>query len=153
MNVLYKAGEVEYILQDSGAKAILTFAPFAPEALAAAANAPELQHVIVAAPEEMPGATLWRDAFGEAADQRRRSGRCSDGDVAVICYTSGTTGRPKGAMLTHRNLIANCEQCAAIERIRASPDDVVWIALPLFHIYAMNVGMNLTVDAWRDAGT
>lgn len=146
LNVLYKAGEVEYILKDSGAAAILTFAPFAPVALAAAANAPELRHVIVAAPEEIQGATLWRTAFAEAPTSAPAV-EVQDEDVAVICYTSGTTGHPKGAMLTHRNLVSNCNQCSAIERIAARPEDVVWLALPLFHIYAMNVGMNLTVKA------
>jgi long-chain acyl-CoA synthetase len=144
LNVLYKAGEVEYILQDSGAKAILTFTLFAPVALAAATNAPELRHVIVAAPEEMPGATLWRNAFGDAATSAPAV-FVQDEDVAVICYTSGTTGRPKGAMLTHRNLISNLNQCSAIESISTRPDDIVWLALPLFHIYAMNVAMNLAV--------
>ena len=146
MNVLYKPAEIEYIVKDSGAKALLTLAPFAPQALQAAANAPELQKVIVASPEEMPGATLWRDAFGQVSEAAPNVA-VSDGDVAVIPYTSGTTGRPKGAMLTHRNLIANCEQCEHVERIKPQEDDVVWIALPLFHIYAMNVGMNLTVKA------
>lgn len=146
LNVLYKSGEVEYILKDSGAKAILTFAPFAPVALAAAANAPELRHVVVAAPEPIAGATLWRDAFADAPTSAPQVA-VQDEDVAVICYTSGTTGRPKGAMLTHRNLISNTAQCSAIERISTRPDDVVWLALPLFHIYAMNVGMNLSVKA------
>jgi long-chain acyl-CoA synthetase len=144
LNVLYKAGEVEYILKDSDAMAILTFAPFAPVALAAAANAPELRHVIVAAPEAIPGATLWRDAFGSSPATVPQVA-VQDEDVAVICYTSGTTGHPKGAMLTHHNLIANLNQCAAIERISTRPDDIVWLALPLFHIYAMNVAMNLAV--------
>ena len=56
MNVLYKQGEVAYIMQDSGAKVLLTFAPFAPVALAAASEAPDLRHVIVAAPIAIPGA-------------------------------------------------------------------------------------------------
>jgi len=146
MNVLYKPAEIEYIVKDSGARALLTLAPFAPQALQAAANAPELQKVIVASPEEMPGAVLWRDAFGQASEAAPNV-TVSDEDIAVIPYTSGTTGRPKGAMLTHRNLIANCEQCEHVERIKPQEDDVVWIALPLFHIYAMNVGMNLTVKA------
>lgn len=143
-NVLYKAGEVEYILNDSGAKALLTFAPFAPVALAAAANALDLRHIIVAAPEPIQGATLWRDAFANATTTAPDT-TVQDEDVAVICYTSGTTGHPKGAMLTHRNLVSNCEQCSVIEKIATRPDDVIWLALPLFHIYAMNVGMNLTV--------
>src|SRR6185312_4838301 len=66
LNVLYKAGEVEYILRDSGAKAILSFGPFAQVALAAAANCPALQHVIVAAPQDIPGTLAWRAVFGEA---------------------------------------------------------------------------------------
>ncbi|HEU5348524.1 MAG TPA: AMP-binding protein, partial [Ktedonobacterales bacterium] len=132
LNVLYKAGEVEYILKDSGAKVMLTFAPFAPVALAAAANAPDLRHVIVAAPEAIPGAMLWRDAFGDTSASPPQV-TVQDEDVAVICYTSGTTGHPKGAMLTHRNLLANCNQCSAIERVATHPDDVIWLALPLFH--------------------
>ncbi len=144
LNVLYKAGEVEYILNDSGARAILTFGPFAQVALAAAANAPELRHVVVATPQEIPGALPWRTVFGEAPITAPAVVIHPE-QIAVICYTSGTTGRPKGAMLSHRNLIANCEQCMAIPSIATRPDDVVWIALPLFHIYAMNVAMNLTV--------
>ncbi len=146
LNVLYKAGEVEYILQDSGAKAILTFGPFAQTAVAAAANAPELQHIIAAAPQEIPGTKTWRATFGDAP-KTPPAVTVNEESLAVICYTSGTTGKPKGAMLTHRNLIGNCEQCGAIERIAARPEDVVWIGLPLFHIYAMNVGMNLTIRA------
>ena len=146
MNVLYKPAEIEYIVKDSGAKALLTLAAFAPQALQAATNAPDLRKVIVASPEEMPGATLWRDAFGQASEAAANVA-VGEQDIAVIPYTSGTTGRPKGAMLTHRNLIANCEQCERVERIKPQENDVAWIALPLFHIYAMNVGMNLTVKA------
>ncbi|HEX6121561.1 MAG TPA: long-chain fatty acid--CoA ligase, partial [Ktedonobacterales bacterium] len=143
LNVLYKAGEVEYILQDSGAKAILSFGPFAQVAMAAAANCSALQHVIVAAPQDIPNTLAWRAVFGEASEAAPPVAVRED-DLAVIVYTSGTTGRPKGAMLTHRNLIANCEQCSEITRVRPQPEDIVWLALPLFHIYAMNVGMNLT---------
>ena len=60
LNVLYKAGEVEYIFKDSGARTIVTFGPFVQVALAAQANAPELRHVIVAAPEDVPGTLAWR---------------------------------------------------------------------------------------------
>jgi long-chain acyl-CoA synthetase len=149
MNVLYKPAEIEYIVKDSGARALLTIAALAPQALQAAAAAPDLEKVIVATPDEMAGAILWRDAFGQASEAAPNV-VVGDQDIAVIPYTSGTTGRPKGAMLTHRNLIANCEQCEHVERIKPQEDDVVWIALPLFHIYAMNVGMNLTV---KNGGT
>ena len=145
LNVLYKSGEVEYILNDSGAKAILTFAPFAQVALAAAANAPELRarrrrRRRKRSPARGPGASVFASGARDRAHGRRRRAKI----WRVITYTSGTTGRPKGAMLTHRNLLANCEQCSQIERIQPRADDIVWIALPLFHIYGMNVAMNLS---------
>jgi long-chain acyl-CoA synthetase len=143
LNVLYKTGEVEYIFKDSGARAIVTFGPFVQVALAAQANSPEMRHVVVAAPEDVPGTHAWRTTFGAAAETPPNV-FVSENDVAVICYTSGTTGRPKGAMLSHGNLLANCNQLNMVERFRLTPNDVTWLALPLFHIYAMNVGMNFT---------
>src|SRR5262245_16906532 len=144
MNVLYKAGEIEYILRDSGAKAVLTFAPVAENALAATANAPEIRHVVVASPQPIPGTVSWADVIAPSPITEPAV-EIHPEQVAVICYTSGTTGRPKGAMLSHRNLLANCEQCMMLPSIATRPDDVVWLALPLFHIYAMNLGMNLTL--------
>ncbi len=65
-------------------------------------------------------------------------------DTALIQYTGGTTGVPKGAMLTHWNLLANAEQSRLwIEGLLSSEQDVTLIALPLFHAYGMTVGMNL----------
>jgi long-chain acyl-CoA synthetase len=78
---------------------------------------------------------------------RRSPATVRPDDLAVICYTSGTTGRSKGAMLTHRNLIANCDQCDAIARIRYVPRDVMLLVLPLFHIYALNVGLTMALRA------
>lgn len=144
MNPLYKPGEIEYIVKDSGAKALLTFAPFAPAALAGVQNAPDFRHVIVASPQPIPGARAWAETVGRAPTTPPGV-EVHPEQVAVICYTSGTTGRPKGAMLSHRNLLANCEQCNLVPSISTKPEDVVWVALPLFHIYGMNVGMNLTV--------
>jgi long-chain acyl-CoA synthetase len=142
MNPLYKPGEIEYIVKDSGAKALLTFGPFAPAALAGVQNAPDFRHVIAAAPQPIPGALAWAEVVGNAP-ATAPGVEVHPEQVAVICYTSGTTGRPKGAMLSHRNLLANCEQCMMLPAIAPRPEDVVWIALPLFHIYGMNVGMNL----------
>ncbi len=62
-------------------------------------------------------------------------------DLAVLLYTSGTGGAPKGAMLSHRALLANHEQLAALEPSPVTPDDVVLLALPLFHAYGLNSGL------------
>jgi long-chain acyl-CoA synthetase len=62
-------------------------------------------------------------------------------DLAVLLYTSGTSGRPKGAMLTHAALAANHEQLDAIEPPVVGPDDVVLLAMPLFHAYGLNTGL------------
>jgi long-chain acyl-CoA synthetase len=62
-------------------------------------------------------------------------------DLAVLIYTSGTAGTPKGAMLSHRALLANHEQLAALDPAPAGPDDVLFLAIPLFHAYGLNTGM------------
>ena len=66
-------------------------------------------------------------------------------DLAVLAYTSGTTGEPKGVMLTHGNLLANLAQQMEVPLDRVREDDVVLLALPLFHIFGFNVVLGLTV--------
>jgi long-chain acyl-CoA synthetase len=74
-------------------------------------------------------------------DGKARSG---DEDLAVLLYTSGTTGRPKGAMLTHRALLANLDQLREMDPPVVAPDDVVLLVVPLFHVYGLNTGLALT---------
>jgi long-chain acyl-CoA synthetase len=62
-------------------------------------------------------------------------------DLAVLLYTSGTSGRPKGAMLTHAALAANHDQLDAIDPAVVGPDDVVLLTVPLFHAYGLNTGL------------
>ncbi len=146
LNPLYKPAEIAFILNDCQAKAILTALPFYPSVKTARADIPSLQHVIVASPDEIPGALLWRHIFGDAPTSAPPPAAIDPiHTVAVICYTSGTTGRPKGAMLTHQNFLSNCMQMNASPQIGLNEHDVVWVGLPLFHIYAMNVTMNLSV--------
>ena len=66
-------------------------------------------------------------------------------DVALLQYTGGTTGVPKGAMLTHRNLVANCEQARAWMSDLREGQEITLAAIPFFHVYGMTVGMNLSV--------
>jgi long-chain acyl-CoA synthetase len=64
-------------------------------------------------------------------------------DLAVLLYTSGTSGRPKGAMLSHAALAANHEQLDAVDPPLAGPDDVVLLAVPMFHAYGLNTGLGM----------
>ncbi|MGZ4591366.1 MAG: AMP-binding protein [Actinomycetes bacterium] len=64
-------------------------------------------------------------------------------DLAVLLFTSGTSGRPKGAMLSHRALLANLRQCLALDPAPMRDDDVVLLVLPLFHIYGLNTGLGM----------
>jgi len=138
LNVMYKAGEVEYIANDSGIKAIICDAPLYPVTAAIRSKVPTLQHVIVAreAPDD---SVVPLPAILERSQDARPQVDIDPEDIAVVCYTSGTTGRPKGAMLTHNNLISNCEPFLTLPRCALGPDDIGMLVLPLFHIYGMNV--------------
>ncbi len=143
LNPLYKPAEIAFILNDCAAKAAITVGMFYPALQAARAELPALQHAVVASAEDLPGALPWRTTFGAMSKEPPPEVAIAPDDVAVICYTSGTTGRPKGAMLTHGNFISNCAQMNSAQRVSLTSDDIVWLGLPLFHIYAMNVGMNV----------
>jgi len=82
--------------------------------------------------------------------------------LAVLLYTSGTSGRPRGAMLTHRALLANIEQIAQVDPPMVVGDDVVLGVLPLFHVYGLNAVLGgvlrhraklLLVDRFEPQGT
>jgi len=150
VNVLYKAGEIAYILRDSGASTAIVFeslyAQFA-EALDDLRQH-DVKNVIVVAADEVPAGTItWSLATStiEGAAPARTPVEIVPDDVAVICYTSGTTGKAKGAMLSHHNFLANAAQVARVEGLRVESSDTVLLVLPLFHIFAMNVGMNMTL--------
>ncbi|HKD76721.1 MAG TPA: AMP-binding protein, partial [Ktedonobacterales bacterium] len=145
LNPLYKPAEISFILNDCAAKAAITVGLFYPALQAARAELPNLQHAIVASGEDLPGALPWRSTFGTMSKEPPPPVTIAPDDVAVICYTSGTTGKPKGAMLTQDNFISNCAQMNSAQRVALTSDDIVWLGLPLFHIYAMNVGMNVAV--------
>jgi fatty-acyl-CoA synthase len=119
INFRLAADEIDYILGDSGAVALICDC-----------DAPSLRVGMVlevgpAYDEAVGLAAPW----GEVADVR-------EDDVALMCYTSGTTGRPKGARLTHRNLVAST--LSWIHEMRAGEDDVWLSGQPLFHIGGIN---------------
>ena len=140
MNPLLKSREVGYYLSDSGAKVVLAWHTAAAEAAKGAADAGAQTISVDAA--DMGG------LLDESAPAKGRSDR-QDYDDAVILYTSGTTGTPKGAELTHAGLVRNAELTART-LLKNNPDDVVMGCLPLFHVFGLTCGLNATVAA---AGT
>src|SRR4051812_17980974 len=119
VNTAYTDPELEYVLSDSGARLLVTAADRLP-----VAGVP-----VCAGPP---------DADGPPPEVEEDSD-----DVAFLAYTSGTTGRPRGAMLTAAALRANQEQCLAMTPPPVREDDRVLLVLPLFHVYGLNAGFGL----------
>ena len=136
VNTGYTRDELAYCLRDSGAAVVVTSRSGADAAIALAGELETLRHVVVADVATAPAGAVPLDDLGGAAGPFETVG--GDDDLAVLIYTSGTSGRPKGAMLTHRALLSNLEQCARIDPPVTTADDVVLLVLPLFHIYGLN---------------
>jgi long-chain acyl-CoA synthetase len=134
MNPLLKRREVEYYLADSGARVLFGWHEVAEEAEAGAKAAGA--QLVAVAPHD------FRKLVGERepAELVSRDG----GDTAVILYTSGTTGRPKGAELTHAGLNTN-QAVTARTLTKVGPDDVVMGCLPLFHVFGLTCGLNSAI--------
>ncbi|PWA12768.1 long-chain fatty acid--CoA ligase [Pueribacillus theae] len=141
INPMYKPEELGYILNDSGAAFIVAHLPLAPVIDAVKENT-KLKQVYLASPDEpSPFDQLLQDE----ADAVPNVSIDPKEDVAVLQYTGGTTGRSKGAMLTHYNLVANTLQSAAFTAaVTEKGKEKVLTASPLFHVYGMTSGMNLT---------
>ena len=150
LNVMLTPEEVGYILADSGAKAVVCEMGTLPTVLAVRDRLAALEHVLVIGGPPAPRGTESFEGVLEQAGEPP-SVRTDPDDLAVIAYTSGTTASPKGAMLTHRNLLANLDQMEAVPMLAEAEQDVVLLVLPLFHIYALNVILGLTVKSGATA--
>jgi long-chain acyl-CoA synthetase len=135
MNVLLKGREVAFYLSDSGAKVLFAWHGFEEAATTGAEEAGA--EVVLVEPGKFE--QLVMAAPRAEADEPR-----ADDDTAVILYTSGTTGTPKGAELTQENLRQNCTVTART-LIDVSEDDVILGALPLFHSFGQTCGLNVAV--------
>jgi long-chain acyl-CoA synthetase len=140
VNTGYTAAELRHCLADSGASVLVTTRSGSETALAVAADVDTVAHVVVADVDTAPAGATALDAL---LHTQPGSGAAVGGgeDLALVIYTSGTSGRPRGAMLTHRALLANLDQCARIDPPVTAQDDVVLLVLPLFHIYGLNAGL------------
>ncbi len=174
VNPLYTARELEHQLRDSGAKAIVIIENFAHTLQACIANT-GVKHVVLAAmgdrlgalkgalvnyvvrrvkklvPEfSLPGAVRFNAALAIGRGRRLESASVGPDDIAVLQYTGGTTGVSKGAVLLHRNVVANVLQSEAwndpvMKKIPADEQPTGVCALPLYHIFAFTVNMMLSM--------
>lgn len=138
VHALLRADEIAYVLGDSAARALVCAAPLLPEGGRAALSAGV--PVLTVMDESDSGAPRL-DMLAAHARPVECPVLCEPGDVAVVLYTSGTTGRPKGAMLTHLNITMNVD-ATMLSPFDFSADDVLLGALPLFHTFGQICGMN-----------
>lgn len=128
LNPTLTVPEVRRVLDDSGASLVTGVDPAGDAARAAAGEA---------------GIRYFDASELTGAGPAPATHEPDDDDLAVLAYTSGTTGEPKGVMLTHANLLANVEQQMSIPDAHVEPSDVLLLALPLFHIFGLNVTLGL----------
>ena len=141
VNSLYTAGEIEKQLRDAGATWLITVSPLLPQA-ATAAEAVGIPHERVIVLDGASGHPNLRELLTEGSVAPEVSFDPAT-HIAVLPYSSGTTGIPKGVMLTHRNLVANVQQSRSNIDLQSS--DRVLAVLPFFHIYGMTVLLNLAL--------
>ena len=174
VNPLYTARELEHQLKDSGAKAIVIIENFGATLQKCIANT-AVKHVVLASMGDrlglikgaivnyvvrkvkklvpdfsLPGAVRYNDAIAKGQRAPFTAPPIGPEDVAVLQYTGGTTGVAKGAVLLHRNLIANVLQSEAwnepvMKQIPAGEQSTSVCALPLYHIFAFTVNMMLSL--------
>jgi long-chain acyl-CoA synthetase len=136
MNPLLKGREVAHYLGDSGARLMFAWEPAAAEAAKGAAEAGAR---VIPVADADAAALRTGEPLADWADP-------DDDDDAIILYTSGTTGTPKGAQLTHGSLRRNAELTART-LIRTGPDDVIMGCLPLFHSFGLTCGLNAAMTS------
>ncbi|MBI4528573.1 MAG: long-chain fatty acid--CoA ligase [Deltaproteobacteria bacterium] len=143
LNVMLKRNEVQFILNDSGARALIT-ASHLREQLPETGRVPSLQ-AVVAVDGEAPGLISLQDLLSGSISAMASKVSLEPHEEAAILYTSGTTGAPKGVLLTHGNVVSNVY--ATNHHTRMEPNDRLMCYLPLFHCFGQNFIMNASVNA------
>lgn len=164
VNPLYTARELSHQVSDSGAEVIVVLANFAATVQAALPGMSCIKHIVVTEVGDLmgrlkrkfinftvkyvkrmvptyhlPHAVKFNDVLSSGAKLTLRPVSTVSSDLAFLQYTGGTTGKPKAAMLSHRNMIANILQCAAVVGDIVEEKDIVIAALPMYHIFSLTV--------------
>src|SRR3974390_2558250 len=137
INNFLKTEEVNFILQDAGINVLITDADLAPHFHSLHSARPELKLFKV---EELSN-HVTNGVTGSSSRLKTQVSKLKASDLAVLIYTSGTTRRPKGAMLSHANLLHNVESCRIV--LKTVDVDRFAVLLPLFHSYMLTVGLLL----------
>jgi long-chain acyl-CoA synthetase len=149
INPSYTVPELSHILSDSGARLLVTSSALIvssrEEILAAHPALEKILEAVRSASDELPVVTQLLEAGNAGDDQPAVHRGHSLEDLAVLLYTSGTSGRPKGAMLPVRALLANLNQLSQVEPAPVTSSDRLFLPLPLFHIYGLNGGLGLAL--------
>jgi fatty-acyl-CoA synthase len=157
MDTWYKSSEAHYILDHSESVAVITSVKFGKNDFLGMlgeikSDLPNLQHIIVLGdvPDPAPKGTVSYDSVLKSGDDWRENQEYTDrrfqnelDNVAFILYTSGTTGKPKGAMLTHMNIVANAKDAASIMKV--THRDRFLVPVPFSHLFGCVLGVVLTV--------
>jgi long-chain acyl-CoA synthetase len=144
LNVMLTPEEAGYILADAEATVVVADTAHVSTVLAVRDRLPALGHVVVTGPGPAPP---WTVSFEEAINSAEvvPVAEVDPDQLALLAYTAGTTADPKGAMLSHGNLLANLDQISKVPALRETQSDVVLLVLPLFHIYALNAGLGVSL--------
>jgi long-chain acyl-CoA synthetase len=139
-NTAYTASELSYQVTDAAVTQIITDT----ELVGLLPDLGDHAFVVVGAP-----ARSWDQLLesGQPMSSDSDATGAGDEDLALLLYTSGTSGRPRGAMLSHRALLANLDQLVQIDPPVVAADDRVLLVLPLFHVYGLNSGLGMVAKA------
>ena len=142
LNPSYREREIRYQLENSGAVFLVTDAPLLENVnLAGLAS---LRRVFTTR-QQRAGSEDFASLLKPTSAQFPKSKQSSEQTIAALPYSSGTTGLPKGVMLSHYNLIANVYQTIGPNAAELTPDDVILCFLPLYHIYGLTVALTLSL--------
>lgn len=143
--MVQKADELAYMLNDCRAVGVLTQQEFLKGVRGAKAKCPTLSKVWITDFESLKEPAAGEEPFADVdhGEQPRDLPVVDEQDTVGILYTSGTTGNPKGVMLTHRNLVTNCRSSVAVMGLKRS--DVFLCILPMFHTFAWTANVLVSI--------